>query len=80
MGSKDHKLISDPFESSDEEEYDNDNILLTHLVKEVSDIGLEDMDLGTKICDLMVTSRKSKATTGKRKGRKKNKQNKKVSQ
>jgi hypothetical protein len=41
-------------------------------VKDISDVGLDDIDLDTKVCDLMVTGRKSKL-----KSRKNNKERKK---
>lgn len=48
---------SNPFVVSDDEDTENDSILLEHLAKEISDVGFDDLDLGTKI-DLMVTGRK----------------------
>ena len=51
-----------PFELSDEEDHENDCGLLSHLVKEVTDVDLDDLDLATKICDLKESGRKSKSS------------------
>jgi hypothetical protein len=66
-------LCSDPnpFELSDEENTRPDSILLSQLVRDISEVGFDDEELDTKICDLMAHSRKSK-TSGK-KGRNTNK-------
>ena len=60
-----------PFALSDDEDTDNDGTLLDHLVKEITDVGLDDLNLDTKICDLMVTGQKSKASSKKRKNHQK---------
>jgi len=60
-----------PFAASDDEDTENDGTLLEHLVKEITDVGLDDLYLDTKICDLMVTGRKSKASSKKRKNHQK---------
>ena len=54
-------LLSDfnLFVLSDDEEPEEDSLLLSHLVKEVTDVDLDDLDLATKICDLSASSRKS---------------------
>ena len=65
-----------PFALSDDEDTDNDGTLLDHLVKEITDVGLDDLNLDTKICDLMVTGRKSKIAEEKRKSHKKGSQQK----
>ena len=41
-----------PFETSDEEDASNDNELLSHLVKDLTDLHFDDSDLTTSICDL----------------------------
>ena len=60
-----------PFAASDDEDTENDGTLLEHLVKEITDVGLDDLNLDTKICDLMVTGQKSKASSKKRKNHQK---------
>jgi hypothetical protein len=47
---------------SDDEDSRSDSVLLAHLAKDISEIGLEDDDLDIKICDLMAHSRKSKVS------------------
>ncbi|CAD6271745.1 unnamed protein product [Miscanthus lutarioriparius] len=47
-----------------------DDDLLTHLIKDVSEVDFEDMDPDTKLCDLKATIRKSKSTSRKHKIRK----------
>jgi hypothetical protein len=42
-----------PFDASDDAE--SDSALLAHLVKDISDVGLDDTDQDTRVCDLMVT-------------------------
>jgi hypothetical protein len=64
-------LDPNPFELSDEESSRPDSILLSELVRDISEVGFDDEELDTKICDLMAHSRKSK-TSGK-KGRNTNK-------
>ena len=54
-----------PFELNDEEDHENDSGLLSHLVKEITDVDLEDLDLDTRICDLKESGRKSKSSTKK---------------
>ena len=53
--------ILNPFDLSDEEDSENDNMLLSHLIKDITDVDLDDPDLGMRICDLKVTGRKSKS-------------------
>ena len=65
-----------PFAASDDEDTENDGTLLEHLVKEITDVGLDDLYLDTKICDLMVTGQKSKIAAKKRKSHKKGSQQK----
>ena len=48
-----------PFEPSDEEEASNDNELLSHLVKDLTDLHFDNSDLTTSICDLKASERKS---------------------
>jgi hypothetical protein len=36
-----------------------DNALLAHLVNEVTEVELEEVDLDTKICDLMISAKKN---------------------
>ena len=60
-----------PFAASDDEDTENGGTLLEHLVKEITDVGLDDLNLDTKICDLMVTGQKSKASSKKRKNHQK---------
>jgi hypothetical protein len=45
---------------SDEEVDEINNDLLTHLLKDVADANFDDVDLDTKICDLMASARQSK--------------------
>jgi hypothetical protein len=42
---------------SDEEVDEINNDLLTHLLKDVADANFDDVDLDTKICDLMASAR-----------------------
>jgi hypothetical protein len=35
-----------------------DNAMLAHLVNEVTEVQLEEVDLDTKICDLMISAKK----------------------
>ena len=63
--------VINPFDWSDEEESENDNRLLSHLIKDITIVDLDDPDLGTRICDLKVTDRKSKSSSKKAKARKK---------
>lgn len=55
---------------SDDEDDAPDNALLARLIKDVSEVDFDDVDLGTKICDLMVPGRKTKSTSRDRKSRK----------
>jgi len=48
-----------PFETSDEEDASNDNELLFHLVKDLTDIDFDYLDLTTSICDHKAFERKS---------------------
>lgn len=50
-----------PFDASDDEDTELDSSLLAHLVKDVSEADLDDVDMSSKICDLMVSARKSKS-------------------
>lgn len=59
----------DPFLTSDNEGDDYDNALLAHLVKDISEVDLDEVDQSTELCDLFVSSRKSKPLN-KKKGRK----------
>jgi hypothetical protein len=49
-----------PFDSSDDEETRPDGALLSHLVRDISEVCFDDEEPDTKICDLMATLRKSK--------------------
>jgi hypothetical protein len=51
-----------PFEDSDDEITRSDSILLSQLVRDISEGGFDNEELDTKICDLMAHSRKSKAS------------------
>jgi hypothetical protein len=51
-----------PFEESDDENTRSDSILLSQLVRDISEVGFDNEELDTKICDLMAHSRKSKAS------------------
>uniref|UniRef100_A0A0D9UWM1 Uncharacterized protein n=1 Tax=Leersia perrieri TaxID=77586 RepID=A0A0D9UWM1_9ORYZ len=51
-----------PFIASDDEDTEHDGTLFAHLVKECSEIGLEEADLSTTISDLLVSARKSKSS------------------
>jgi hypothetical protein len=50
-------FLTDP---SDDEDDVIDTALLAHLVDEVSELDLDEVNLDTKICDLLVPGRKSK--------------------
>ena len=67
----------DPFMTSDDEGDDIDGALLAHLVKDISEIDMEDVDQSNKICDLLVSTRKSKSSS-KRKERKSHPKNPKI--
>ena len=54
------------FDASDEEDPENDSVLLSHLVKDLPHVDLDDTDLVTRICDLKVSGRKSKSSSKKR--------------
>jgi len=41
-----------PFSLSDGEDSEDDSSLLSRLVKDITNVDLDDLDLGTKICDL----------------------------
>ena len=65
------------FVLSDDEEPEEDTLLLSHLVKLVTDVDLDDSNLATRICDFSASSRKSKSISKIIKARKKvNKLNK----
>ena len=69
-----------PFDLSDGEDRETDNDLLSHLVKDITEVDLDNLDLDTRICDLKVSGRKTKSSSKKDKvGRKHHKQNKSVS-
>jgi hypothetical protein len=53
---------TNPFELSDGEDTRPDSALLAHLVLDISEVCFDDVELDTKIYDLMTTSRKSKAS------------------
>ena len=59
--------VVNPFDLSDEEDLENDNKFLSHLIKDLTDVDLDDPDLGMRICDLKVIGRKSKSTAKKAK-------------
>ena len=63
-----------PFSLSDGEDSEDDSSLLSHLVKDITDV---DLVLGTKICDLKVSGRKSKSSSKKEKARKRAQKTKK---
>ena len=46
--------------ASDEDVDEINNDLLTHLLKDVADVNFDDVDLDTKIYDLMASARQSK--------------------
>jgi hypothetical protein len=74
-------LEDNPFDLSDGEDYEINNDLLSHLVKDLMDVDLDDLDLDTKICDLQVSGRRTKSASKKNKGRhRQQKQNNKVTQ
>jgi hypothetical protein len=60
-----------PFDHSDEEDASQDEALLSHLVRDITDIDFDDADLTTKICDLKASGRKSKSSAKKDKARRK---------
>ena len=66
-----------PFSLSDGEDSEDDSSLLSRLVKDITDVDLDDLDLGTKICDLKVSGRKSKSSSKKEKARKRAQKTKK---
>ena len=45
-----------PFSLSDGEDSEDDSSLLSRLVKDITNVDLDDLDLGTKICDLGIWS------------------------
>ena len=63
--------VVNPFDLSDEEDSENDNRFFSHLIKDITDVDLDEPDLGMRICDLKVTRRKSKSSAKKAKVRKK---------
>src|SRR5438105_15726178 len=65
------------FYTSDVEVNDTDNDLLAHLVRDVSEVDFEDVELDTKICDLVASTRKSKKSPKKPKAHKGTKNSKK---
>jgi hypothetical protein len=52
---------------SDNEDTIMDSTLVDHLLKDITDVSFDDSELDTRICDLMVTSRKSKSSSKKKK-------------
>ena len=64
------KRYGNLFDTSDEEDAFQDDALLTHLVKDLTDTDFDDSELITKICDLKVSGRKSKSSIKKDKARK----------
>jgi len=64
------KRDENPFDTSDEKDAFQDDALLTHLVKDLTDTDFDDSELITKICDLKVSGRKSKSSIKKDKARK----------
>lgn len=52
-----------PFEGSEDEATDLDSELLAHLIKDASEADFNKVDLDTKLCDLKVTTRKSKPSS-----------------
>ena len=62
----DLSIEMNPFDWSEVEDTEPDGALLAHLVKEVSEVDWDDAELGTKICDLMATARKSKSSSRKK--------------
>ena len=62
-------MENNPFDPSDEEDAAQDEALLSHLVKDLTDIDFDDSDLTTKICDLKVSRRKLKSSAKKDKVR-----------
>jgi hypothetical protein len=54
-----HQNQVGPFDKSEDEDAETDNALLTHLVREVSEVYFDDKALDTKICDLMASSHKA---------------------
>jgi len=72
--------VVNPFDLSVEEDLENDNKFLSHLIKDLTEVDLDDPDLGTRICDLKAIGRKFKSSAKKAKARKKTqKLNKSVS-
>jgi uncharacterized protein with von Willebrand factor type A (vWA) domain len=57
-----HHNLMDPFDVSEDEDADSDSALLSHLVREVSEVYFDDEALDTKICDLMASSRKNRTS------------------
>jgi hypothetical protein len=62
-------LETNPFDPSDEEDDSRDDALLSHLVKDLTDVDYDDADLTTRICDLKASVRKSKSSVKKAKAR-----------
>ena len=62
--------ILNPFDLSDEEDSENDNMFFSHLIKDITDVDLDEPDLGMRICDLKVTRHKSKSSAKKAKAQK----------
>jgi hypothetical protein len=48
------------YNPNDDEDIDLDNTLLAHLVDELANLDLDEVNLDTRLCDLLVPSEKSK--------------------
>jgi uncharacterized protein with von Willebrand factor type A (vWA) domain len=57
-----HQNQVEPFNVSEDKDAETDSALLTHLVREVSEVYFDDEALDTKICDLMASSRKARTS------------------
>jgi len=53
-----HRNLDNPFIYSDDEADENNNDLLSHLLKDVSEADFDNVHLDTKICDLIASTRK----------------------
>lgn len=51
------------YNPNDDEDIDLDNTLLAHLVDELANLDLDEVNLDTRLCDLLVPSKKSKYCT-----------------
>jgi hypothetical protein len=66
----DNDIDINPFILSEGEGTDDDSSLLTHLVREITEVDLDSSDLATRICDLRESSRKSESSSKRAKERK----------